>query len=106
MRICPCCHKKLPLSEFYRDKSQKDGFYRICKNCRKERNTRLDTGEIFPHKVEINLDYENKIIGGYKVSILNYPSRTEKKYTIAGTDGNYYATNDKGEFFNYLRGIL
>jgi hypothetical protein len=46
------------------------------------------------------------IIGGYRIFILNHPSQTEKKYTIAGTNGNYYATNDKGEFFNYLRGIL
>lgn len=46
------------------------------------------------------------IIGGYRIFILNHPSRIEKKYTIVGTDGNYYATNDKVEFFNYLRGIL
>ena len=30
----------------------------------------------------------------------------EKKYNVTSTDGNYYATNDKGEFFNYLRGII
>lgn len=46
------------------------------------------------------------IIGGYRIFILNHPSRVEKKYTIAGTNGNYYTTNDKEEFFNYLRGIL
>ena len=39
------------------------------------------------------------IIGGYRIFILNHPIRTEKKYTIAGTNGNYYATNDKAEFF-------
>ena len=46
------------------------------------------------------------IIGGYKVSILNHASRFENKYTIAGTDGNYFATNDKGALLDYLRGVL
>ena len=46
------------------------------------------------------------IIGGYRIFILNHASRTEKKYNVTSTDGNYYATNDKVEFFNYLRGIL
>lgn len=47
-----------------------------------------------------------QIIGGYKVSILNHPSRTEKRYTITGTNGDYYATSNKKEFFRQLRGIV
>jgi hypothetical protein len=57
-------------------------------------------------KYEQAIKKADEIIGGYKISILNHASQTEKKYNITSTDGNYYATNDKGEFFNYLRGIL
>ena len=46
------------------------------------------------------------IIGGYKVSILNHPSQTEFKFTIMSTNGELFQTNDKGDFFNYLRGVL
>lgn len=44
-----------------------------------------------------------QIIGGYRISILNHPSRTEKKYTVVGTNGSFYRTNDKKDFLNYLR---
>ena len=44
-----------------------------------------------------------KIIGGYKISILNHPSRFEHKYTVVGTDGSIFRTNTKQDFINYLR---
>lgn len=44
-----------------------------------------------------------RIIGGYKISILNHASRTEKKYNITSTDGNYYATNDRDDFYKQLK---
>jgi len=30
---CPCCKKKKPLSDFYKDASRKDGVTTVCKNC-------------------------------------------------------------------------
>ena len=103
MKRCCHCHKLLPESEFYKCKREKDGFNNSCKNCQDEYRKKY---EIKKYINESILSQTNNIIGGYKVSILNHASRFENKYTIAGTDGNYYATNNKGEFLDYLRGIL
>ena len=34
LKICGRCKKELPLSEFYKDKQQKDGLSCYCKECR------------------------------------------------------------------------
>lgn len=101
MKRCGHCKKYKPESEFHKCTCKKDGLSVICKKCASEKNSNW-----YKKKHHISIDSEENIIGGYKISILNHASRTEKKYNVASTDGNYYATNDKGEFFNYLRGIL
>ena len=35
---CPKCEETKPLTDFYKDKSRKDGYEYICKTCRKARN--------------------------------------------------------------------
>ena len=35
-KVCPKCGRELPLSEFYKDKSNKDGLRTYCKECHKE----------------------------------------------------------------------
>lgn len=101
MRICRCCHKELPLSAFNKDKSRKDGYYIYCRECSHKKQK-----ESISKQEERTIARADEIIGGYKISILNHASRIEKKYNVTSTNGNYYATNDKVEFFNYLRGIL
>lgn len=39
-KVCPCCHADKPLSEFYKDKSSKDGKTRKCSTCVKEYNNK------------------------------------------------------------------
>lgn len=33
-KICPTCNRELPLFQFCKDKTQKDGHARTCKQCR------------------------------------------------------------------------
>lgn len=101
MKYCSCCHQKKPLSEFNKDKSRKDGYYIYCRECSHKKQK-----ESLSKKEERIIAKADKVIGGYKISILNHASRTEKLYNIESTEGNYYGTNEKLEFFNYLRGIL
>lgn len=35
-KVCPKCGRGLPLSDFYNDRSKKDGKESNCKECRKE----------------------------------------------------------------------
>lgn len=44
----------------------------------------------------------DKVIGGYKISVLNYVKRGEFKYNILKTDGTLFYTNNKQEFINYI----
>ena len=36
MKTCGKCHNDLPLSEYYKNKSQSDGLQRFCKACQKK----------------------------------------------------------------------
>ena len=37
MKVCSTCKLELPLTDFYKSKSKKDGFYQECKTCNKKR---------------------------------------------------------------------
>jgi hypothetical protein len=36
MKICTKCKRDLPQSQFQRDKSNRDGYYSLCKDCKRE----------------------------------------------------------------------
>lgn len=44
----------------------------------------------------------DKVIGGYKISVLNYVKKGEFKYNILKTDGTLFYTNNKREFISYV----
>ena len=46
-KICFICNKELPITEFYRDKKNNDGYYSSCKECVKEK--KLKRKEENPH---------------------------------------------------------
>ena len=37
-KICQCCGKELPITEFYKNSVTKDGFEPYCKTCKAESN--------------------------------------------------------------------
>lgn len=101
-KVCCHCHQSKPIREFNKDSSQKDGHYKMCKvcSCEIQKKSRYKKKNIVP------IEDANKVIGGYKVAILNHPSRTESKFNIVGTDGYYYATNETKDFMDILRGLV
>ena len=98
MRICRCCHKELPLRAFNKDKSRKDGYYIYCRDCAHKKQK-----ESISKQEERTIARADEIIGGYKISILNHASQTEHKFTIIGTDGFLYQTNDRDDFYKQLK---
>ena len=56
-KVCSKCGRELPLSEFYKDKSRKDGVRYMCKSCRKElRKIRYEThkSDVLTHARKYN----------------------------------------------------
>lgn len=100
-KVCSHCHQRKPLKDFNKDKSRKDGYYIYCRDCAHEKQK-----ESLSKQEERRILKADKVIGGYKVSILNHPSRTESKFNIVGTDGYYYATNEANDFMDILRGLV
>lgn len=41
-KICPSCGKKLPLTEFYKNKNRTDGYASMCKVCEKAKYGRRE----------------------------------------------------------------
>lgn len=100
-KICAKCHQAKPVSEFNKDKSRKGGYYIYCRECAKVKQK-----ESYKRQEDKKILKAEKVIGGYKVAILNHPSRTERKFNIVGTDGYYYATNEANDFMDILRGLV
>ncbi len=57
-KVCHKCGRELPVSEFYKDKTRKDGLRPYCKECRKEYR-------------ENNLSYMSKYLKGYYKCVVN-----------------------------------
>jgi len=55
-KICSCCKKELPLSEFNKNKSRKDGLNNICRECSKESSKKYYLANKEEHKKNVNLN--------------------------------------------------
>lgn len=109
-KVCYRCKRELPVSEFYKQKRQKDGLHPYCKVCcvgvdrinrhkRKLRQERLARGEI----IEPNSKFD--VLGGYKCYILNYAQKGEFRFNVVSTTGDAFKTNNKSEFIDYITGL-
>lgn len=101
-KVCSKCGKELPLSEFYKYKKTRSSLRSYCKKCQiaenfANRNDRL----IKTLELEKSID----VLGGFKITILNYAKKGEKKYNILPIGGELFATNSKQEFMDYLEAI-
>lgn len=94
-KVCRMCGRELPISAFPKDKGYKSGRSNQCRDCQnKQHREALERQAI--------ADFEQKL-GGFKVSILNYAEKGEYKYTVASTKGDFFQTNSKEEFINFLK---
>lgn len=123
MKQCSKCGKIKPLSEFYRDEKNKDGFYGVCKKCcatrsmdyykknrerlRKYRQKRYRDkclGILKRERKQQQLQKTEsfRAVAGFNVYILDYYKSGEYKYNVVPTEGEVYKTNDKERFLRYL----
>jgi hypothetical protein len=117
-KVCSCCKKELPVSEFWVSRARKDGLQIYCKKCKcvKDliaRKKRQDKKRLEREKLRIYKRVkESKTnthwsypFGGYKITIQNYVKNGEFKYNILPIGGKLFATNSKNEFMDYLEAI-
>lgn len=110
-KVCRTCGRELPISAFPKDKGYKSGRSNQCRDCynkqhcealerRKENGLCLTDKERKERQAIVG--FEQKL-GGFKVSILNYAKNGEYKYTVASTKGDFFQTNSKEEFINFIK---
>lgn len=107
-KVCLCCKKELPVSEFWISRVKKDGLQIYCKKCKYEKdliarkNIKRRRGLSEKSKTQIHWSYP---FGGYKITIQNYVKNGEFKYNVLPIGGKLFATNDKNKFMAYLEAI-
>ena len=70
-KVCPKCGRELPVSQFYKDKSCKDGLQTHCKECRKERR------EVYTEDHHDEILKKQKV---YRENNRSSVSETQRKY--------------------------
>lgn len=109
MKRCCCCKILLPESDFYHNKTKKDGLQNTCKTCHLLRCKGLKADEIRV-ALKINPSPEPKIItacNGLKISVQSYAKKGEHIYNILETrNSQYYGFDDKEQFFIKLEELL
>jgi hypothetical protein len=80
MKICSKCKTKKELSEFYRNKAQKDGFNNQCKICHVEHNKK-DYEKHKEKRVTKNKQYRNENLEADKIRKRDY--RLKLSYGIS-----------------------
>lgn len=94
---CTICHRELPEKSFYK-KYLKHYKYQ-CMDCVRKQNREYQA-EI---KNQPQKDFD-KYYGGYVITVLNYPKPF--RYSIKGTNGYFFYTNDDEEFLKELQTII
>lgn len=112
LKMCNNCRRVLPLERFSPDAAYKGGYKTICKDCvndygRRYREKQLKNYHEMKEYISLQeVMKAEKTLGGYNIFIQNHVKTGESKYNIVDTAGEVFKTNDKEEFFNYLRGII
>lgn len=128
---CTKCGRELPLSEFCKQKTGKNGLMPICRTCNrkkvkewgaahperireKQRQYRQRKRDKIQKKLERREEKEREfrkkifnldVLGGYRIYILNYPTKSERKYNVVSTAGDVFKTNSKAEFLQFVQGL-
>ena len=110
-KFCRKCGQEKPVSEFIPDTRYRSGYQTYCRDCynkqhREALEKRKELGFCLSDKErkerQAIADFEQKL-GGFKVSILNYAEKGEYKYTVASTKGDFFQTNSKDKFINFIK---
>ena len=111
MKKCSCCQKELPESEFWKNRSAKDGLQNCCKSCltllhQKSYRAKVIRDSLY-NTVKAFQPKEEYVVGGIKITILNRPKVVEKIFNISNINtGENFSTNNKEYFFVKLEKLL
>ena len=125
---CTKCGRELPLSEFSRLKTGKNGLRPTCNECnraivkswyavhreeRKEYTRRYNAAKkerlktlAAREREQRQKEFKKNVLAGWKMYVLNYASQRERKFNAVSTAGDVFRTNDKREFLAYLEKVL
>lgn len=92
MKICSDCGVEFPLSNFYIQKTRKDGYDKRCKPCSKIHADKLKATRIKKKKKEKPIELTFKTGQELEVSYRNYDGRLN---VIESFKGNVIFANDK-----------
>lgn len=103
MKYCTQCKQYLEEKFFGSNKFRKDHLTRICRNCINKyvKNKKIRTIQQENSEDIANMVF-NKVFGGYNIYILNTTRPGECKYNIISTDGMYFMSNDRKEFYKTM----
>lgn len=85
-KVCSKCRKELPISEFYKNKYNKDGLQNLCKNCENKNNkkymkTRLDKKFNTFGRTGHKRGYSGMLKRDYELTEEQLQRRNYKRYT-------------------------
>ena len=125
---CTKCGRELPLSEFSRQKTGKNGLMPICRTCNQEKvrewqaahpERRREKQRRYRQRKKERLktlaarereqrqkEFKKNILAGWKMYVLNYAGQRERNFNAVSTAGDVFRTNDKREFQAYLEKVL
>lgn len=58
---------------------------------------------VHKYKPVINTRERDDVLGGIKITILNYAKDGESRFNIVSTNGRQFHTNDRQKFLDYLK---
>lgn len=85
MKCCHQCRETLPLSCFHKDRSKSDGFYPICKTCRKPRTqkqyqeNRTEVRRRAKDRYHADPKKHRESAARYRSEVASDPERLERK---------------------------
>jgi len=112
MKRCSCCKKELPETEFWKNRSAKDGLQFVCKKCQtmlssKAYKARIIRSGLMNMVSAYPSSQDDYVFKGIKINILNQTKGIEKMFNIHNlNNGENYTTDDKESFFLRLEKIL
>lgn len=111
---CVKCKRTLPEDKFYPSTIRK-GWY-CCKECQNQityKNAKLERAynrkvkALVEEAAEKNqMEEFDRLYGGYTLMILNTTNPGEFKYTINGTNKDFFRTNSSKDFLNKVSEII
>lgn len=105
MKKCSYCGEEQPERFFTKDKRQKDGLCKVCKNCISLQSKGYTAEEIRDMFVDSQTGWRK--LGGWKISILNHAKGEERRFNLVECGGKeVLATNDKNLFERRLKQIF